>query len=128
MTGVTGVLRREINYEGKQITLGGIGGLCTRFDRRQMGVATKLLFKAMEELKKAGCDMAYLCTSIEKPWMVKFYGKVGFILLGRPHTYLGKSGKRYTDHDAMIAPVNSKEIFKFVLLQQSNFDIEVGNW
>jgi len=41
---------------------------------------------------------------------------------------LGKSGKRYTEQDAMIAPVCSPEKFKAILSDSKPFDIGQGNW
>lgn len=46
--GAVTLLRRAIMFDGILITLGGIGGLCTRQDKRKNGVGTLLLEKAME--------------------------------------------------------------------------------
>lgn len=126
--GIAIVLKRALIYKTQAIMLGGIGGMCTRKDKQRQGIATRLLTQAMKELRQAHCDIAYICTNIKSPWMVNFYGKVGFVPLGRSHTYLGKSGKRYYGHDAMIAAVNSQKLFQLVISQKSAFDIGVGNW
>lgn len=128
LVGQVVVLKRNIPFDGKSIILGGIGGMCTSEDKRKHGIGAKLLAVAMKELREAGCDVCYLCTDIKKPWMVSFYRKEGFVVLGRPHTYLGKSGKRYTDHDAMIAPVNSRVKFDHIMESKLPLDIGIGNW
>jgi hypothetical protein len=51
-----------------------------------------------------------------------------FVPLGRAHTYRGKSGKRYTEQDGLIAPVTSPETFARVIKDQPPFDIGRGNW
>lgn len=126
--GAVSVLRRSIILDGIPMKLGGIGGLCTRKDKRKNGIGTLLLTRAMDELRRAGCDIAYLCTDISKDWMVRFYQKAGFIRLKQGHTYTGKSGKRYTEFDGMIAPVCSIEKFQRVITSEKVLDIGRGNW
>ena len=126
--GAVSVLRRDIIFDGVSMVLGGIGGLCTRKDKRQKGVGKLLLAKAMDELRRSGCDIAYLCTDVTKEWMVRFYQKAGFIRIKQGHTYTGKSEKRYTDTDGMIAPVSSTEKFQRIATSEKVLDIGRGNW
>jgi predicted N-acetyltransferase YhbS len=126
--GAITTLKRIIPFEGENIVLGGVGAVCTHPDKRKMGVSTALLKVTKEELQKAGADIAYLCTDVDEEgqWL---YSKIDFVPLGRPHTYFGISGTRYTDtDDGMIAPINSPEIFKRVMSSSVPFDIGVGNW
>jgi hypothetical protein len=60
--------------------------------------------------------------------MLELYSQVGFIPLGKPYSYLGKSGKRYVEYDGMIAPVKSKNRFDLVMKSEEVLDIGVGNW
>ncbi len=122
------ILKRKVVYGRNDLILGGIGGVCARSDKRRGGIATKLLTRAMKELNKAGCDVAYLCTNVDNPGMVKLYKQAGFVVLGKPHTYLGKSGKLYEDKDGMLAPVNSQEIFDGIMSSNKTFYIGLGNW
>ena len=124
--GKIGVLKRTIYFKNKKIILGGIGGVCTREDERGQGVATAMLKKAMVELKKAGCDVAYLNANPEKG--PKLYGPYGFVFLKRLYTLLGKSGKRYFEDCGMVAPVNSITVFNEIMADEEPFDIGVGNW
>lgn len=126
--GVVELFQRVISFDGSSITLGGIGGLCTRKDKRKNDVGTLLLERAMEELRRADSDIAYLCTDVTKEWMVGFYQKTGFARLTQGHTYSGKSGKRYTEFDGMVAPVCSEELFQQVRMIKKPFDIGRGNW
>lgn len=120
------LLKRTTQLYGKHILLGGIDGVCTLSEWRKKGIASNMLSIAMEELKKEGCAIAYLCTDVEKNG--RLYGRVGFKHLSIQHTYLGESGKRYYDWDGMIAPVISQDIFEEVMESKEPFDIGYGNW
>lgn len=122
------ILKRKVEFTGQPLTLGGIGRVCTIPARRRKGLATKLLTLATAELTKAGCEITYLCTDVTNPGMVRLYQKVGFTRLGRPHTFVGKSGKRYRETNAMIAPLVSLDKFKAVMTAKESLDIGVGNW
>jgi ribosomal protein S18 acetylase RimI-like enzyme len=113
---------------GGTLVLGGIGDVCVAPEYRRQGIATDLALTALLVLDVAGCDVAYLCAVVCLPHIVKLYGRAGFVVLGRPHTYLGASGRRYVDHDAMIAPVGSRALFEQVLADTVPFDIGRGNW
>ena len=126
LIGAIKLLQRAIPFGGRAIQLGGLGGVATRADWRGRGVASATTSAAMATLRQRGCDIAYLCTDIAR--LGKLYGRVGFVPLGRAHTYLGASGTRYTDTDGMIAPVNSPEIFATVIEGKEPFDIGRGNW
>ncbi|MBI5620954.1 GNAT family N-acetyltransferase [Candidatus Gottesmanbacteria bacterium] len=128
IVGAVEYFQRTILFRKTPIVLGGIGGLCTRKDQRKRGVGTLLLNKAMEELQKGHVDIAYLCTEVEKEWMVAFYEKAGFVRLTHGHTYTGKSGKRYTEFDGMITPVCTRELFQRIVESNHVFDIGRGNW
>lgn len=120
------LFKRPIVYNDKHILMGGIGGVCTSPDYQRRGIATKLLHVAMKELKKEQCDIAYLCTDIDT--LAGLYGQVGFVVLPRAYTFTGKSGKKYTDTDGMIAPVNSDTIFQEILEGTHPFDLHGLNW
>jgi predicted acetyltransferase len=126
--GVVKLYKREISYLEEKIILGGFGGVCTAKNKRRRGVATALLKKGMQELKSHGCDIAYLCTDVDDPGMLTLYSQVGFVPLNKPYTYLGKSGKRYTEEDGLIAPVKSKDKYNLVMDGKEIFDIGIGNW
>lgn len=126
--GAVNLFIRRITFEDIKMNLGGIGGLCTRKDKRKNGVGTLLLTRAIEELRRARSDVAYLCTDVSKDWMVRFYQKAGFVRLKQGHTYTGKSGKRYTEFDGMVAPVCSTEKFHRIIMSEKALSIGRGNW
>lgn len=108
--------------------LGGIGGVGTKTEYRGKGIATKMLDLVEGILKDAGCGIGFLDADINDPKLVKIYGRIGYVVLGRDTTFFGKSGKRYTTPDGMIAPINSQEIFQEVLSDNKPFDIGTGIW
>ncbi len=106
--------------------LGGLGGVFVRQSWQHQGIATAMIQKAINHLRTKDCDVAYLCTNIDQ--LAGLYGRVGFVHLKKGHTYLGKSGKRYTEFDGMLAPVKSQEIFVWLIRRLEPLDIGVGNW
>ena len=128
IVGLAVAYRRAIRFAGWPVTLGGIGDVCVAPEYRRQGLATRLTLAAMDELKWAGCDVAYLGALLEKPGLTELYERAGFRRLEYGHTYLGASGRRYLDHDGMIAPLLSHQFFAAILRQPEPFDIGVGNW
>jgi predicted N-acetyltransferase YhbS len=126
--GVVLAYRRAIRFAGWPVTLGGLGDVCVAPAYRRQGIATRLTLAALDELRWAGCDVAYLCARLDKPGLTELYRRAGFARLQYGHTYLGASGRRYLDHDGMIAPVLSRQFFEAIVVQPEPFDIGVGNW
>lgn len=123
--GGTKLYRRKVMLNNRKVTLGGVGSVCTRIDKRNQGIATSMLKEAVKILKKWECDIAYLCANIE---MESFYGQVGFVPLNKPYTYYGRSGKLYEGHKGMIAPLNSSSIFEEVLSSKQKLHLGKGDW
>jgi ribosomal protein S18 acetylase RimI-like enzyme len=128
LVGLAVAFRRTIRFAGWPLTLGGIGDVCVAPEHRRQGLATRLIQAAMDELRWAGCDVAYLCARPDTPGLTELYGRAGFVRLTYGHTYLGASGRRYLDHDGMIAPLLSRPFFEAIVVQPEPFDIGEGNW
>src|SRR5690349_632990 len=128
LVGLTALYRRTIDFKGQPLVLGGIGDVFVVTEHRQQGIATRLTLASVQALADAGCDVAYLCANLERPHIVRLYGQGGFVPLGRAQTFIGASGRRYVDHDAMIAPVRSPELFEAIMRDSEPFDLGGGNW
>lgn len=128
LIGETRVFKRTILLNGQKIVLGGIGSVATHPDKRKQGVATRMVKKGMDLLKKELCDAAYLCADVHSLKALEFYEQFKFRRLPKKHTYTGLSGKQYVDEDGMIAPVGSKKVFNKIIVFAAPFDIGVGNW
>ena len=115
-------------FDNQPFTLGGVGEVWTKKEYENQGIATTLLKRGMNILKQHACDVAFLCTDVEKPARLHLYGKVGFVPLHKIYMYQGKSGKHYEDDDGMIAPVNSPELYAHILRSNVPLDLGTGNW
>lgn len=128
LIGETRVFKRTILFNSQKVVLGGIGSVATHPDFRKQGIATKMVKKGMDLLKKEGCAVAYICADAHSLKALEFYESFGFRRLLRNHIYLGKSGKRYIDTDGLLAPVTSRKLFNHILATTTPFDIGKGNW
>jgi len=118
--------KRNLTFDKKYIILGGIGGVCTRRDKRNQGIATEMIEQAIKILKEWDCDIAYLCAEIERTGSL--YGRAGFVPLSKPYSFYGRSGKLHEQNNGMIAPLNSREIFEEVLRSKEKLHLGPGNW
>jgi hypothetical protein len=62
----------------------------------------------------------------QRPEITLLYKKFGFVIMKQPYTFLGKSGKRYTEKDGMIAQCISKSKFNLILKGKETIDIGYG--
>lgn len=120
------LFKRKCVIGDQEYQLGGFGGVFTANQYKRQGVATMMLAKSMLALEYLQVDVAYLCTDISK--LDKLYRPFGFRHLTQGYIYLGKSGKRYTEYDGMLAMVSSWEIFSQLMTSDTPVDIGVGNW
>ena len=79
-------------------------------------------------LLPSGCTWSGPTALLENPGLTELYARAGFRRLEYGYTYVGASGRRYLDHDGMIAPLLSRQLFAAILRQPEPFDIGVGNW
>lgn len=126
LIGTSALHQRKIQFDNKEIVLGGIGRVCTRKDRRRQGIANQMLKLAMKTFGQWGCDLAFLCANVKESG--DLYAQVGFIPLNKPYTFYGRSGKLYEESNGMIAPINSHEIFEEVLHSAQKLHLGSGNW
>jgi ribosomal protein S18 acetylase RimI-like enzyme len=127
--GIIILWKRTTQFNGKQIVVGGIGGVGVQKEQRGKGIATKMLTLARETLDHSKCDVAFLGTDTSDPQMLKIYGRIGFVPLGKAFSYVGRSGKVYEDATSgMIAAIHSVEIRDEILKDKKVFDIGSGTW
>ena len=125
IVGVGNILKRSIEYKGKSILLGGLGGGCTHEEYRERGVSTAVTQARLECLKQEGCDVAFLCTSEH---LIDHYTKLGFTPLNTKYKATGISGKVYLGEGGMIAPVCSQKVFEERMDSKEVFDLQGQDW
>ena len=86
IVGMLSVKKRLVTFAGKQIVLGGAGGVCVTESMRGRGIATEMLKKTLAILKKERCDIACLNVDVAKT-AYKLYKKLGFTLMERPISF-----------------------------------------
>lgn len=126
--GKISMYKRNIFYIGKTIVLGGIGGVCTDPLYRKKGIAKSLLPHAVKALLAEKCDIAYLCTDMNSLWKVNMYKSVGFKPLPYGYIFVGKSGKKYSRQDGMLAPISSPKVLEKIFGSGEPFFIGNGRW
>ena len=126
--GVAKLFKRSIIFGRETLVVGGFGSVATKNNKRRKGVATALLKRGIEDFKMRNFDIAFLCTDLSSPGLTRLYAQVGFIPLGKPYTYKGKSGKKYEDHNGMVAPIGATDKFKHILSSKVTLDIGMGSW
>lgn len=128
VVGLIILFKREITFKGKKLLLGGFGGVGTKTEYRNRGIGSKMVELARKMLEESRCDVAHIDVDMDNPSVLRLYGRIGFIPLRRPFTFLGKSGRKYSADNSMLAPIHSKELFEAILNDHNPFDIYGGNW
>jgi GNAT superfamily N-acetyltransferase len=126
---------RPVEYEGRAIVVGGFGPF-VREDLRNRGIGTRLCKAAMGYLQDQSCDVAVLTIGSEEGsgWQyrarLRFYGRLGFVLLDRPIRYANLRGEQLESEGALIAPLRSPELFEWVRCGAEPFSLgpEPGYW
>ncbi|MBN2390465.1 MAG: GNAT family N-acetyltransferase [Anaerolineae bacterium] len=122
------VFKREVEYDGQAITLGGFAP-GTGTDWRGQGIGTRVCKTAMDYLRHQGCDMAFLSVDTERETH-PLYERLGFRMLPKPFIYANIRGELKESEGGMIVPLCSPELFEQVLHGESQLALtpEVGYW
>jgi len=121
------LFKRNIEYDGKKITLGGIGGVCVTENTRRKGIATKMIRESLKILRKKKCDVACLNADLSRN-AHKFYEKVGFTLMNRKISFEDKHGNTRYDEGTMFIPICSKQIYQHIMNSDKTFHYGKGYW
>jgi len=122
-----GVHTTQQVFQDRSIKLGGYG-ICTRTNYQGQGIGSLVSKKAMEYLQGNGVEVAFLSVDLEKEASIAFHKKNGFVMLSQKFSWTNSNGKLREDNGAMIAPVNSQEIFEFILKGKEILYVGNGYW
>ena len=106
--------------------IGTIGGVVTHTDYRRIGVATTVIARAIEEMKKDKVDVSLLCTDIAK--LGGLYGKVGYIPLGKSYFFIDKERVKKEEKEGMMAVVCSETKFHKILNSTTELNVGLSNF
>ena len=121
------LFRRNIEFDGRKVILGGVGGSCVSENMRGRGIATKMIRKGLEILKDKNCDVACLNADLSKT-AYRLYEKIGFKLMNRKISFEDIHGKIRYDIGTMFIPVRSKEIHNYIMNSDKTFHYGRGYW
>ncbi|KAL9642991.1 hypothetical protein ABK040_010683 [Willaertia magna] len=83
-------------HQGKTATMRGyIAMLAVEKEHRKKGIATELAKKAIEAMKKEGCEEIVLETELLNTAALRFYERLGFVKDKRLHKYYLNQGCAY---------------------------------
>ena len=121
--------KRNIEFDGREILVGGPVGACVAEHMRGKGVGAKLMKKGLEVLKKQRCDVACLnADPINRKAAFKLYKKLGFKLMDRKIAFEDIHGSIRHDTGTMFIPLHSKELFDHIMNSQKTFHYGKGYW
>lgn len=121
------LFRRNIEFDGRDVILGGIGGVCVAEHMREKGIATKMMRKGLKVLRERKCDVACLNADLSKN-AYKLYEKIGFRLMSRKISFEDIHRKIRYDDGTMFIPVCSKEIYHHLMNSDKTFHYGKGYW
>ena len=127
IVGLAGLFKRTVEFDGKRVILGGIGGICVQEDMRKKGIASKLIDKGLEVLRNKKCDVACLNTDLSKT-VYKLYEKIGFTLMKRKISFEDIHGNIRYDTGTMFIPLCSKQKYDCIMKSKKIFHYGKGYW
>lgn len=127
LVGIADLYKRDIEYKGQKINLGGFGGLCVKESLREHGIGKQIGKKALEILHKHVCDIVFLSIDLQKKTK-GFYEKLGFVELPQQFSWENFHGQTKKDKGGMLAPLGSQELFQEVLNDKSILHVGKGYW
>lgn len=123
----TGLFKRYVNFDGKRILLGGLGGVCVLKKYRRRGIATKLVRYGLNILQKKGCDVATLSVDLEKQ-IYGLYKKNGFKFINRKVSFNDINHKKHYIDGVMFLPLHSQEKYDHIMNSKKNLHMGKGYW
>ena len=120
--------KRNVEFDGRMVLLGGTAGVCVAEHIRRKGIATELMKTGLKVLKEEGCDVACLNADLSKDVYRFFYEKLGFRLMKRKISFEDAQGKIRYDDGTMFIPLNSKETYNHLMTSKKTFHYGKGYW
>jgi ribosomal protein S18 acetylase RimI-like enzyme len=121
--------RRKIEFDGREIIMGGTVGACVAVGIRGRGIGKMLMKKGLAVLKRQSCDVACLNADPEnRKAAFELYKKLGFKLMERRISFEDIHDNVRYDTGTMFTPLNSRELFNHIMNSKSTFHYGKGYW
>lgn len=105
LAAMVGMLERTIRVGGREVKVGGVGGVATHPDHRRRGYAGRLLEAAARVLQEKGCRFAMLFCDQK---LVEYYGRSNFRKVDAP-LFIISRGERMQIHEIKMVRALSGE-------------------
>jgi hypothetical protein len=120
---------RTVLFEGKQVSLGGLGGTCVTSAARSRGIAKAIVKRGMEILaREKKSDVACLNADVEHHPNGGLYHQLGFRLMKRKVSFEDVYGKTRYDNGELFIPLCSQETYDVIMKSDRTFHIGRGYW
>ncbi len=120
---------RTVLFEGKQVSLGGLGGTCVTAAARNRGIAKAMVRKGLEILRsEKRSDVACLNADIRHYSDGGLYHQLGFRLMKRKISFEDAYGKTRYDIGELFIPLCSQETYDFIMKSDRTFNLGRGYW
>ncbi|MCK4477205.1 GNAT family N-acetyltransferase [Candidatus Bathyarchaeota archaeon] len=121
--------KRDMKFDGRKVVLGGVVGACVTEHMRGRGIATKMMKKGLEVLRKQKCDVACLnADPVKRKTAYRLYQRLGFKLMKRKISFEDIHGNIRYDTGTMFILLRSKEIFNHIMNSNKTFHYGKGYW
>lgn len=120
---------RDIEFDGREVVLGGAVGACVTEAMRGKGIATKMMKKGLEVLRAHNCDVACLNADlVNRRIAFELYKRLGFELMEKEVSFEDIHGRTRYDTGTMFIPLRSKELFNHIMNNKKTFHYGKGYW
>lgn len=121
--------KRDIEFDGREVVVGGAVGACVVEVMRGRGIATKMMKKGFEVLRTYDCDVACLNADlVNRRIAFELYKRLGFELMEREISFEDTHGRTRYDTGTMFIPLRSKELFNHIMNNEKTFHYGKGYW
>ena len=120
---------RTVLFQGKQVSLGGLGGTCVIAAARNRGIARAIVEKGLEILRlEEKSDVACLSADVEHHPDGGLYHQLGFRLMKRKISFEDVYGKTRYDTGELFIPLCSREMYDIIMKSDRIFHLGRGYW
>jgi predicted GNAT family N-acyltransferase len=127
IVGQSKLFTRKVPFEGREVLLGGIGGVCVTASARNRGTATQMTSRCIEILKETRCDVACLTANI-KDFPEGLYYRLGFRAMKREVSFEDFDGRIRHEGSEMFLQVCSNQLFELIMKSDKTLHMGRGLW